>query len=252
MIQNIKKSWDLLIDNYLKVGLISLLEIIFFFIYGFFYGPIRNGIGNSLLGLGDEIVTGADNGVLMLSSNYTINLIILTLLLWVISYLLYSIFQGLIWKYCIGFSYKTEKYMKKFFLINIIWGIIFGAYFIIDFIISYLDILTSRMNWIIIVLETISKLILILLIYFMIISYIILINNKIFFSFKKCFKSGLKKINSWGIMFIYIGVILIILNYLIYIGFLINEIFGIIFGIFLLMPFLVYMRILLSRYLHET
>ena len=148
LINKIKESFILIRKSYkiLWIGIVA--ELLFLFLFGFFTGPLRNGIGNNLLVLGDLIVgesSQISNDFLsnIIGSEPFRNIIILGIILAIIVYVLYCLFQGFIWRFSFNLIGKKREYIpyiKRFFLVNIPWYILFIAYVLINFIFSYIDI----------------------------------------------------------------------------------------------------------------
>jgi len=185
-----------------------LTEIFFFVIFGILASPFRDGIGNNLVNLGDEIIS-AQPGYTVFSSQYFQHILLLAAAIAAIAYVLYSFVHGWIWKKCFEMlDIKAEHYIRRFFLINIIWFIIFALFIIVNFILSYFDLLNARYNPNgFTSLGTLSSLFLIIFFYFAVISYANLASHSVRSSLKRSVAINKKVM---GILVMFAGLYLLV------------------------------------------
>ncbi len=224
----------------------AFLETSFFILFGFIYGPFRNAIGNNLVYLSDQITSNFDSepiAEIVVSSNYFFRIIILSVLLWLIIYGLYCMLHGRIWRIVAKINGKImPRYLKRFFCVNIPWSILFLAYIVIDFFIFYSDMVSSRIGADTNNLSRITMIMLILIGYLAIISYVLIAKMNTGKALKKTFKTGLK-IHQLLPSLIAVAAIIAILNG---ISTLIGNMWFpllIVFGLTVIMPVLMWSRI---------
>jgi hypothetical protein len=256
LIQKALDSFRVLKENYKVLWVGIVVEILFLFTFGFFTGPLRNGIGNNLLNLGDIIVGNSENlqdsffDVILGSMQFR-NILLLGMVLAFIVYILYCIFQGFMWKYSMSLNGEKKSYLpyiKKFFLVNSFWYILFLIYIIIDFFVSYVDLVAQRIdNSGAFLFSRITNIMLLVILYFAFISYIILDKHSSWKSIVLSFKLGLKKF--WVIIlgYVFISVLLIMANYILILASNLHIVFVILLGIFIVIPLLIWARIFLTK-----
>ncbi len=202
-IGNLKDSLIILKKNYRLLWIPILAELLFLILFGFFFGPFRNSIGNNLLSLGDMIVNESSNvgsniWGSVLKSGYFANIIILSAILAFIAYVLYCLFQGFIWRFCFNLTSKREKhlpYIKKFFMVNLFWYVPFILYVIINFSLTYLDFVGQKFEPSgTFILGELSNIILIVILYFSFISYALIDKTSVWQSIKKSLYLGTRKV----------------------------------------------------------
>ena len=258
LISCLKNSYDIFVKNWKRAFIPITLEILFLLSYGFFASPLIAGVGNNLLQIGDIIVNessvaGKNIVDSVISSAYFSNFMILSIALLLIVYILYSFFQGFVCAYSIRLKKKINLkiYVKRFFKVNIFWYSLFVIYVIIDFVISYFDLVRERYGggggiaWI-------FNIILVAIIYFAFINYTLLDEEKTLTSIKKSFGLGTKKILSFGFGYLFIALTLFILNLMLSVISTINTTLFVLLGIVLVMPILIFFRVLLKELTNET
>jgi len=188
--KNIRSAW-----------LPMLLEVIFFLLFGIVLGPLQMLILNNLEELGGRLIQDSptldqiDLGIIMGSENFKLVILFLVILA-LIFYLLYGLFQGLIWRFSMNYVQhgSWKKYIKRFYGINIFWLILFSLLMILDFIFSYIDTVGERLNPEgTFFLGKIGLFLFILLLYFMLPGYLFIEKNTIKKSIMKSIKTGFSK-----------------------------------------------------------
>ena len=256
-LKELKESFITLKNEYKVLAIGIIAELSFLFLFVTFAIPFRNAIGNNLLQLGDFIVSQSQQQIGqnflndIFSTEYFRNILLLGTSLVLITYLLYCIFHGFIWRFCFNLTAKKGKYVpyiKKFFLVNLFWYPLFVFYIIINFFFSYIDNVGRRTDPSgLFFMENLSNLLLILIIYFAFISYVKIGENKVWKSIKESFRIGIKKFIWVLLMYIIIALVFIAINYLLVpIGNL-HYILIIIIGSLIIIPLMLWVRIFIKR-----
>lgn len=125
----------------------AIIDIIFLLAYGFYTAPIKNQILTHAALITSKlavIMAEKPTGILKQAfapeiRPYTIKLIIIILILFITTYLVYVISQGTSWwitTRIAGKKHKYHEYMKEFAKINLIWLAFYAAYKILQLIIT--------------------------------------------------------------------------------------------------------------------
>lgn len=255
-----KDSVDAIRRNIMLALYAIILELSFIFLFGIFAIPIRDGIGKNLVYLGDEIASSSDiageatQGAI-LGSEYLQRIIMLAIVLAIIAYVLYSFFNGLIWNLCLrmaGKNQKTKNYLSRFFMANLIWFPLLAAYIVIDFLISYIETVGKRIepdgSFIA---SKIVLIVLMVILYFIFISYIHLSEMSFWKSIKKSFGTGIKNALLLVPAFASIVLLFIIADFILSIAGRINFIAIMTSGIIILMPLMVWSRVFLCKVIEK-
>ncbi len=214
------------------VPVIDLLFLfVFFIIYNFFFEKIM-----------DRII----------SNQQQMNSLIINIGFWifglvVLSYLLYCIFQGLVW--FIAHKVLKEKtnfkeYIKRFFAVNILWCISFIiiAYFYVKAVILT-QVLRSPSN--LVMVGTFSAILLVVLCYFAFISYALIKKHRFIESIKKSFSLGIKEFSTIIPMYVLLILGFALIDVLLRLLFMISTTLMIVVGIILIFPFIAYARLVI-------
>jgi hypothetical protein len=196
-------AWKALAANGWYVGANAALDIIFFVLYGFVTAPLFAKLTEHVIAIGTiaaeqmrSVAGRARPAVIDVLfqqpvSRYTWQFIALIVLLSIVVYVLYCIFQGIAW-YLAGRITGSRVYWRNYLLhfarINLLWG---GLYLIWQCLSTVFDLrriaIEKLMNQIAPTSGYFFSVLLGLIIYFAIVSYPIL-------SIRKAFASGLRKI----------------------------------------------------------
>jgi len=228
--------------------------IVFFFVYYFFFEKIMDKIISLLMLTGKVFqgLTQTDISLNILSNQQQMNSLIISIGFWilgliVLSYTLYCIFQGLVW--FIAHKMLEEKtnfkeYIKRFFGVNILWGISFIiiAYFYVKAVI-FTQVLKSQSN--LGMVSTFSAILLIVLCYFAFISYVLIKKHGFIDSIKKSFSLGTKEFPTIASMYILLILGFALIDGLLRLLFMINTTLMIAVGIILIFPFIAYARLVI-------
>ncbi|MBU3942313.1 MAG: hypothetical protein KKF74_05360 [Nanoarchaeota archaeon] len=231
-----------------------LFLFVFFIAYNFFLGNIMNKVISLLMLTGESLqgLTQTDITLNILSNQQQMNSLIISIGFWIfglaiLSYLLYCIFQGLVW--FIAHKILEEKtnfkeYIKRFFAVNILWCISFIiiAYFYVKAVI-YTQVLRSPSN-----LGTVSifsAVLLVILCYFALISYVLIKKHSFVDSIKKSFSLGTKEFQTIVPMYVLLILGFALIDVLLRLLFMISTTLMIIVGIILMFPFIAYARIVI-------
>lgn len=241
-------SWEILKSKYTILPIGMLAEIIFFIAWGFISSPFIVSMEMNLVYLGDELVSSGTTQLtdIIFSSSNTNQFAVLGLILLVISYLMYGLFQGFIWKFSFFMGDGKRnfvRYVKKFFLINLFWLPLFVIYFISNFIFSYADALSRKLDVDgVFFLDNLSVLFLAGIAYFGFISYVLIDKHGIFYSFKKSFRIGL----SLRVLTVFVVLALILFAVNFAMAFL-GTYFTLILGIVVVMPLMIFSRLVIQK-----
>ena len=179
---------------------------------------------------------------------YQIEIILLGVSFLLISYLIYCVFQGIIWKFCFNLK-KKEKYLpyiKKFFLVNLFWMPFFLLYFLLNFLFSYLDLIGQKFNIEgVFVMGKLTNIFLAVIMYFAFISYVMIDKEKTWKSIKRSFRIGFRI--RTVLMYLLLAIGFLLLNYIVVVSGSITEWYVILIGVILVMPFMIYSRIFMKE-----
>lgn len=253
--EDLKDSFNILRRNYKSLWIPILAEVLFLVLFGFFTGPLRNGIGNNLLQLGELIITessniGNDFFSRIIGSQHFGNIMTLGIIFALIAYVLYCLFQGFIWKFCFNFG-KKEKYLpyiKRFFLVNLFWYPFFILFIFINFFFSYIDIVGQRMEPnSIFFLGKLTNIVLLAILYFAFISYVMIDKYKVWKSIRRSFKIGFREFLWMILIYLIIGGTFLVINYLLILVGKISFILVISLGIVIVIPLMIWARIFIRE-----
>jgi len=132
----VKQSFFLLKKNALVWLMCSLIDIVFLFAYGWVTGPVRFKIAAQTLELGKAMAQQGNTGVSGLfigpASLATEKLVFLMIILAVLTYVLYVLFQGINWKIASDIAGKKKEwaaYLNGFAKVNILFFLLFIVFF---------------------------------------------------------------------------------------------------------------------------
>ncbi len=193
-------SWLLLSRNKTFVLASALVDIVFFYIYGLMTGPIFANLTNHTIIIGtlvsQELRVAAGRArpavidLLLLdpTKKFTLQFVGLLLVLAIVVFVIYSIFQGLNWWMASSITKKTmhwKEYLLKFAKINILWFVLFSIWYCLDSIFDLRRlILEKSLNQPAAGASIVLNIVLGIIIYFALVSYPLL-------SAKKSFSRGL-------------------------------------------------------------
>jgi len=227
---------------------------VFFIIYNLFLGNIMNKVISLLTLTGKALqgLTQTDITLNILSNQQQMNSLIVNIGLWIfgliaLSYALYCIFQGLVW--FIAHKILKEKtnfkeYIKRFFAVNILWCVSFViiAYFYVRAVI-YTQVLRSPSN--IQTVSIFSVILLIILSYFALISYVLIKKYGFVDSIKKSFSLAIKEFATIAPMYVLLVLGFAVIDVLLRLLFMVNVTLMVIIGIILMFPFIAYARLVI-------
>jgi hypothetical protein len=250
----IVKSWNILKENYKVIWIVISVEILFFILFGFVYSPLYTGMQNNLENLGGEIIQNSENidNIANQATNsvYFRNILILGVVLAIIVYILYCIFQGFLWRFSFNLTEKKKRflpYIKRFFLVNILWYVLFIIYVLINFFFLYVDTVGRRLEPEgTFFLGGLSNVMLIIIAYFAFISYVKIEKLGVWKSIRESFRIGFKKAGWMTLCYMIIGIAFIIVNYALYFLERLNFVVFLFMGIVLIMPLLLIARIFIK------
>lgn len=237
-------------ENILQLSFPLLSDLLFLFLYGFFViGFIAYNVAVQLFKFGVEITKSSQMpstfSQMILQENakpVLIKAFIFILLMVVITYILYCIFQGFSWWYCRKISGlkkqpKLKNYIKEFYKVNILWFVLFVIYIFISFLRDLMNGGEKSEPSIFMIM------IFFVVLYFVLVSYSLLPKIRGIANIKKSFSIGIKKIAdilpAYIIIFIVFLIIELLLNYSLKIS---NTLF-VFAGVFLLMPAVSWLRV---------
>jgi len=227
---------------------------IFSLIYYFFFEKIMDRVISLLMLTGKAFqgLTQTDVSLNILSNQQQMNSLIISIGFWVgglavLTYLLYCIFQGTNW----FFAHKIFKeklnclgYIKRFFAVNTLWYIVFMiiAYFYVKALI-FTNVLKISSNFGTI--RIFSLIILIILCYFVFISYVLIKKHGFIDSIKKSFSFGIKKFSTIAPMYLLLILGFALIDVLLRLLFIINIILMVVIGFLLIFPLITYARLVI-------
>ena len=255
-LKTLKESFIILIKNYKILWIGISVELLFILLYGFFSAPLFNGIETNLIYLGDEIISESESlagnfANIIGESVHSGNIIVLSGILILVAYVLYCFFQGFLWRFSLNLAGGKEEYIpyiKRFFLINLFWYPIFIVYILVNFFFSYTDIVGRRYdaNGFFFFGE-ITNIILIIILYFAFISYVMIEKHGFWKSIKGSFRIGTRKALWLIITYLIIGVMFLLVNYILILVGLASYMLVVFSGIFIVMPAMIWARILIKE-----
>jgi len=231
-----------------------LFLFVFFIAYNFFLGNIMNKVISLLMLTGKALqgLTQTDISLNVLSNQQQMNSLIISIGFWIfglviLSYLLYCIFQGLVWFIAHKmFKIKTRPadYIKRFFAVNLVWYlmVVIIGYFYVKAVI-YTQVLRTPSN-----LETVnifSTILLIVICYFAFVSYALIKKYGFIDSIKKSFSLATKEFSTIASMYILFILAFFLIDIILKLIFMISTALMIIVGIILIFPVIAYMRLVI-------
>jgi hypothetical protein len=220
--EKIKISFSCIVKNYriLIIGIFA--ELLFFFLYGLLSQPFINRIQANFEQMGLFLVSksseiGKDYFADALKTSYFSQVILNSISLAIVVYTVYCFTHGFIWRFYLNFQGKREKYsvyIRRFFIVNILWFLLFCVYVVIDLIFYYLDTEAKRIDGTDPFFSNLTKIFLFIIFYFALISYTIIGKYGARKSIRESFKIGIKKIHWILPTYILIGLIMVIANYM--------------------------------------
>ena len=243
-----KDSFKILRNSYKLLWIGIITEILFFIVWGFLSSPFIVAMETNLVYLGDEVISSnsPDIAGIMSQSGYLNKIIFLGVMLLLISFLMYVVFHGFLWKF--SFNLKDKKkgyfnYIKKFLLVNLFWLPFFIIYFLINFLFSYMDIVAKRFNPEgLFIFGQVTNIILLIILYFAFLSYVLIDKNKIWTSIKKSFAIGFRK--SILLMYILMAAVFVIMNLILT---QLPQSLVIILGVIVIVPFMILSRVFIRE-----
>lgn len=205
------------------LGSINIQGNVFTFFLSIFFGPAVRGV---MLKIG-----------------------LLLILLAIISFFIYVLFQSLAWKYSLDFISKGKYlfYLKRFFLVSSVWFAFFCVIFFLYVVFSFVDA-TSNRNFP----SFFSLLVFVLflaLAYFSSVSYVLIKKFSVIKSFKDSFRVGFRNIRGLSALFGSFILLWFLLNYLFVVINSVNWHVSFVFGALFIFPLLSGARIVLGRML---
>jgi len=254
------KSLKLMKQNSPLIIFSSILDVIFLIVYGFLTAPLFFSIVENITSVGTKLSQLAPE----FSRTFTVNpgiinllfthpslkphtntLIASYLILVLVIFVLYNLFQGINWRLArqiTGDNTEWGSYLGRFAKINVFWIFLFVIYHILDVIASLQQTIaegvvnTRPTN----TLGIISIIFLVTIIYFAFISY-----NSL--SIKKSFKEGIKKAKNFVPMYLVIAAVFVIIQYLLVLVQKLGTATTFIVGVALLLPALSWTRIYITK-----
>lgn len=170
-------------------------------------------------------------------------------LLWVFilvafMYISYCFFQALSWRFSLNFAKKkkVKEYMKRFFLVNLVWLLFFIGYNIISLVMGFKKHVVSRY-------AEVPSFSITLFIFAVVVSYFVLISYSLIErynakeSIKKAFVIGVKRPKQLLLMYLIVFVVFYVVNFIMsYFGNISQKI-SIVIGIFILLPLFAWARL---------
>ena len=262
--KELKKSWEIIKANPFYVLFPVLTDILFVMWYGFVRANIGGKIVEYVQAFSAVVMQNAGgvmrnyflhgfSGALQTDPQirfYMNKILLLYVLLALSIYLVYCFFQGISWK--LSFNLTGKKigfydFMKKFFLLNIVWGLIFVVYAFTSFIADFGRMVSERQGVEIAgSIGPISIIILVVLVYFSTISYSLIGEDNIRKTLKKTFYLGLRKIMTTAQAYTAIIIVIIIINYLLKFAFQVSYGAMMLFGLLVFMPSITWARVLIN------
>ena len=251
----LKQASRIALKNKKWVLLSSFMDLLFFFVYGFATAPIYrklveyiNVIGSFA---GEAIQTATRESRSMSTilmdpaiSSYFYDMILLLIILWITVYFLYCLFQAFNWKIALQLTGKKIRYLdylKKFAVMNILWFVLFIAYYLLGFAIDIRKTIISA------VMQTSpSSMLNIILAFFLIIIAYFAVISYVKISLKKAFFIGKSKIRQLLPSVLIIAIYILVLNIILALLTQLNVILAIVLGLILLIPAITFARIYIS------
>jgi len=205
---NARESLSILLKKKNIIWMGISIELLFFFILGFFAGPLQEGIFNNLLQLGDLVIQESDitNDIfsVITSSNYFKNLLVLLAILFVLVYFFYGWFQGYLWRFSFNLIKRDQykQFIIKFYKINILWYPLFCIFILINFSFFYFDTLAKRVDETAISFEPVTYLLVFIIAYFALPSYAYLTTYPPWKSIKLSIKNAKNVLDNVYLLFI--------------------------------------------------
>lgn len=168
-------------------------------------------------------------------------------------YASYCFFQALSWRFSLNLTKKKKikEYMKRFFLINLVWLFFFIVYNIISLVIGFKKQIVSRYAEV----PSFSVTLFIFAVvvsYFVLISYSLIEKYDVKSSLKKTFIAGVKRPKQILLMYLIIFAVFYIVNFIMsYFGN-INQKISIFIGVFILLPLFAWARLYIYLVVDRT
>jgi len=198
-------SWLLLSRNKIVVLASVLVDMLFFFLYGLMTRPIFANLTNHTIIIGSlvsqelRVAAGrARPAVVDLllqepTKHFTMQFLGLLLVLAVVVFVIYSVFQGINWWMAASITKKTmhwRDYLLKFAKINILWFVLFSIWYCFDAIFDLRRLVIEKsLNQPAAGASIVLNIILGVIIYFVLVSYPLL-------SAKKSFSKGFRNLKT--------------------------------------------------------
>lgn len=247
----LSRSFSAMREARLSLAIPVLFTMLFIFFYGSIIGYFSDYIISSLYSLGAGILQANEiTGTPLMG-----NIVLAGLLMILLCYLSYVIFEGASWRMSRIFAVKERigyiEYLKKFSLLNLFWLILFLAYeafsFFIDF--KYGSIgqavqESAAQNTTLIILKVLSWLFLIIVLYFASVSYpLIRKEDSATGIIRKAFALGYRKIDYLAPRMAFAIILLLIVDMLVVLTSRISMGVMILLGVLILLPALIWTRI---------
>lgn len=231
--------------------LCTILDAIFFILYGFLTSPFFKSMTNLLVVISDKVSLELDlvqqglssaGGMLDIIFGVTIRadvleFIIMGLIVSLVIYVLYSVVHGTCWKYATRLAgYSDKHFLRKFFFVNIFWMVLLVLHSILDVLQELRYLIMQRITggginfprYFMILLLFIGA-------YFALISY----KTK---NIKKSFREGVQTKKHIG-KYLLILLLFLIINFILQFAGYLHENLLFLLGIILFLPAISYFRI---------
>jgi len=259
---NLKSSIKLLKEHKPLVLLSASIDMLFLFVYGFVFSLIfNNKVGVYLLELYNLMIKSPEDiqGSLLsqglfasLRATPELALVFNRIIIWflvltVAVYIIYSVFQGLSWNISyriIGKKMDFFKFLTQFSLINLFWFIFYIIYQIMAYLFALRTIIAQNINSTPAPsLNFILWLYLLVLAYFMLISYTLIGRYKPIKIIGKSFRLGFKKVKILLPSYLFVLFIFLLINFLLVLSFRISPILMFVIGILTVFPAIAWARV---------
>ena len=246
--KSIKESFYKLKDKRMLIPFFS--DIVFLFFYGLIVLPLLDRVVDYVMAIGYHMSKSsgeitrqyiATESILnaLLSNpdilSYFKKIVVLFFIIVIAVYVVYCLFQGISWKICYG---KTKyNYIKQFFLINIFWVLIFVVQQLVSLFFDLrMAVIKSINPSVVAKTNPVPTIILVVIVYFALVSYALVGKLKVREALKKCFVTGIKKFKDIGLMYVFVVAMFFVLNRVLFAVGRINNILMIVLGVLLVIP----------------
>lgn len=257
----LRQAFRIALKNKKWVLLSSLMDLLFFFAYGFATAPIYRKLVEYINVIGSfagEAIQTATRESRSMSTilldpaikSYFYDMVWLLIILLITVYVLYCLFQAFNWKIALQLTGKKIKYLdylKKFAMINIIWFVLFVAYYLLGFAIDIRKAIISAVMQI-----SPSSMLNILLTFFLIIIAYFAVISYVKISLKKSFFIGKSKIRQLLPSILIIAIYILVLNIILALLTQVNVILAIVLGLILFIPAITLARIYISLIIQKV